>query len=77
MSRQSKRTSNGMPLVHHARRLRAIHAEGNPFCTQAALVDHLQAMTTRYLDPRTSAKVSQRLHVEIDLLGELIDGVQS
>lgn len=65
-------TSNGMPLVHHARRLRANHQAGNPFSTLAGLASHLAAMEARYLDPRTSDKVSQRLHVEIDLTADYL-----
>jgi hypothetical protein len=65
--------SNGMPLVHHARRLRANYEAGNPFSTLAGLKAHLSAMEARYIDPRTGPKVSQRLHVEIDLMADLID----
>lgn len=68
-------TSNGMPLVHDSRRLRAIFAGGNPYCGKRELVDHLAAMEARYLDPRTSDKVSRALHVEIDLISEVIEAV--
>ena len=30
-------------------------------------------MEARYIDPRTGPKISQRLHVEIDLMADLID----
>jgi hypothetical protein len=40
--------SNGMPLVHHARRVRANHEAGNPFSTLAGLKAHLSEMEARY-----------------------------
>jgi len=63
--------SNGMPLVHHSRNLRAIYTDGNLFCTMSVMKAHLDAMEDRYLNPKTSDKVCRALHVEMDLLAEI------
>lgn len=64
--------TGAMPLVHHARRVLAQHAAGNPFADSAAMERTLRAVEAAYADPATGPRASRLLHVEADRLGDAI-----
>ena len=63
--------TNFMPLVHEARRTRRNRADGNPFATDETIRDLINRLEAAYLACRND-RVTQLLHVETDLLEELL-----
>ena len=63
--------ANLMPLVHHSRRTIRNRREGNPFTTDEAIADVIEALGTAYLTA-PNARISRTVKVELDLLETLI-----
>jgi hypothetical protein len=63
--------ANLMPLVHQARRTNRNRQDGNPFATDEAIADLIEALSTAYL-ATPNARVSRAIKVELDLLESLI-----
>ena len=63
--------ANLMPLVHVARRTIRNRQDGNPFATDEAIVDLIEALGTAYLTA-PNERVSRTVKVELDLLETLI-----
>jgi len=62
--------ANPMPLVHHARRTIRNRQEGNPFATEEAIAELIEALGAVYLTA-PNERVSRTLKVELDLLETL------
>jgi hypothetical protein len=63
--------TNRMPLVHQARRTIRNRQDGNPFITDEAIADLIEALGTAYL-AAPDARISRTIKVELDLLETLI-----
>ena len=63
--------TNLMPLVHQARRTIRNRQDGNPFTTDEAIADLIEALSAAYL-AAPSARISRAIKVELDLLETLI-----
>ena len=63
--------ANLMPLVHQARRTIRNRQEGNPFATDDAIADLIEALGTAYL-AAPNERISRTIKVELDLLQTLV-----
>ena len=59
--------ANLMPLVHQARRTIRNRQDGNPFATDEAIADLIEALSTAYL-AAPNARVCRAIKVELDQL---------
>ena len=63
--------ANLMPLVHQARRTVLNRQDGNPFATDEAIAQLIEALGTAYL-AAPNQRVSRTIKIELDRLETLI-----